>query len=191
MAIIEGRCTMARSTSFRSKLFIGWHKSIVSSDWSIQWFGLVKYCCTLTIAILYIWSLVSGGEWNCVRLLGMPGLNSLLYRQKHFVICRLPAIKVTFAGPSIIMVLWWSVSCLVQEYLRRSLMQKLETTPTPSLDSRTVSNLWTTGWSSQTSLLTQHSLPTQQQQQQHLILVIHSQVHTFDSFGGKCKYSLS
>ena len=32
MVIVEGCCTMARSSSFRSKLFIGWHKSIVSSD---------------------------------------------------------------------------------------------------------------------------------------------------------------
>ena len=43
MAIVEGRCTMARSSSFRSKLFIGWHKSIVSSDWSdtMVWFGQI------------------------------------------------------------------------------------------------------------------------------------------------------
>ena len=34
MVIVEGCCTMARSSSFRSKLFIGWRKSIVSSDWS-------------------------------------------------------------------------------------------------------------------------------------------------------------
>ena len=43
MAIVEGRCTMARSSSFRSKLFIGWHKSIVSSDWSdtMVWIGQI------------------------------------------------------------------------------------------------------------------------------------------------------
>ena len=50
MVIVEGRCTMARSSSFRSKLFIGWHKSIVSSDWSdtMVWFGQIllyfNYC---------------------------------------------------------------------------------------------------------------------------------------------------
>ena len=33
MVIVEGHCTMARSSSW-SKLFIGWHKSIVCSDWS-------------------------------------------------------------------------------------------------------------------------------------------------------------
>ena len=43
MVIVEGCCTMARLSSFRSKLFIGWHKSIVSSDWSdtIVWFGQI------------------------------------------------------------------------------------------------------------------------------------------------------
>ena len=43
MVIVEGRCTMARSSSFRSKLLIGWHKSIVSSDWSdtMVWFGQI------------------------------------------------------------------------------------------------------------------------------------------------------
>ena len=43
MVIVEGHCTMARSSSIRSKLFIGWHKSIVSSDWSdtMVWFGQI------------------------------------------------------------------------------------------------------------------------------------------------------
>ena len=43
MVIVEGRCTIERSSSFRSKLFIGWHKSIVSSDWSdtMVWFGQI------------------------------------------------------------------------------------------------------------------------------------------------------
>ena len=43
MVIVEGCCTMARSSSYRSKLFIGWHKSIVSSDWSdtMVWFGQI------------------------------------------------------------------------------------------------------------------------------------------------------
>ena len=59
MVIVEGRWTMARSSSFRSKLFIGWHKSIVSSDWSdtMVWFGQILLY--LTIAILYTWSLRS------------------------------------------------------------------------------------------------------------------------------------
>ena len=58
MVIVEGCCTMARSSSFRSKLYIGWHKSIVSSDWSDTMVWLVKYCCTSPITILYRWSLV-------------------------------------------------------------------------------------------------------------------------------------
>ena len=43
MVIVEGCCTMARSSSFRSKLFIGCHKSIVSSDFSdtMVWFGQI------------------------------------------------------------------------------------------------------------------------------------------------------
>ena len=50
MVIVEGCCTMARSSSFRRKLFIGWHKSIVSSNWSdtMVWFGQIllyfNYC---------------------------------------------------------------------------------------------------------------------------------------------------
>lgn len=42
----------------RSKLFIGWHKSIVSSDWSdtMVWFGQILLY--LTFHILYTWSLI-------------------------------------------------------------------------------------------------------------------------------------
>ena len=49
---------MARSSSFRSKLFIDWHKSIVSSDWSdtMVWFGQILLY--LSFTILYIWSLL-------------------------------------------------------------------------------------------------------------------------------------
>ena len=41
----------------RSKLFNGWHKSIVSSDWSdtMVWFGQILLY--LSFTILYIWSL--------------------------------------------------------------------------------------------------------------------------------------
>ena len=57
MVIVEGCCTMARLSSFRSKLFIGWHKRIVSSDWSdtMVWFGPILLY--LSFTILYIWSL--------------------------------------------------------------------------------------------------------------------------------------
>ena len=40
MVIVEGCCTMARSSSFRSKLFIGWHKKY-SEFWLVRYNGLV------------------------------------------------------------------------------------------------------------------------------------------------------
>ena len=43
MVIVKGCCTMARSSSLGANGFIGWHKSIVSSDWSdtMVWFGQI------------------------------------------------------------------------------------------------------------------------------------------------------
>ena len=61
MAIVEGSCTMARSSSFRSKLFIGWHKSIVSSDYSdtMVWFGQIllyfNYCHPIHMILEILW----------------------------------------------------------------------------------------------------------------------------------------
>ena len=56
MVIVEGHCTKLTSSSLHT--YIGWHKSIVSSDWSdtMVWFGQILLL--LSFTILYIWSLV-------------------------------------------------------------------------------------------------------------------------------------
>ena len=55
---VEGRCTQLTSSSLHTYIIIGWHKSIVSSDWSdtMVWFGQILLY--LSFTILYIWSLV-------------------------------------------------------------------------------------------------------------------------------------
>jgi len=54
---VEGRCTQLTSSSLHTYIIIGWHKSIVSSDWSdtMVWFGQILLY--LTFHILYTWSL--------------------------------------------------------------------------------------------------------------------------------------
>ena len=61
---VEGRCTQLTSSSLHTYIIIGWHKSIVSSDWSdtMVWFGQILLY--LTFHILYIWSLVLGKVTN-------------------------------------------------------------------------------------------------------------------------------
>ena len=56
MVIVEGRCTKLQLL-ISYILIIGWHKSIVSSDWSdtMVWFGQILLL--LSFTILYIWSL--------------------------------------------------------------------------------------------------------------------------------------
>ena len=43
MVIVEGRCDQLTSSSLHTYIIIGWHKSIVSSDWSdtMVWFGQI------------------------------------------------------------------------------------------------------------------------------------------------------
>ena len=43
MVIVEGRCDQLTSSSLYTYIIIGWHKSIVSSDWSdtMVWFGQI------------------------------------------------------------------------------------------------------------------------------------------------------
>ena len=43
MVKVEGRCTQLTSSSLHTYIIIGWHKSIVSSDWSdtMVWFGQI------------------------------------------------------------------------------------------------------------------------------------------------------
>ena len=54
---VEGRCTQLTSSSLHTYIIIGWHKSIVSSDWSdtIVWFDQILLY--LTFTILYTCSL--------------------------------------------------------------------------------------------------------------------------------------
>ena len=54
---VEGRCTQLTLSSLHTYIIIGWHKSIVSSDWSdtMVWFGPILLYLSFTI---YIWSLV-------------------------------------------------------------------------------------------------------------------------------------
>ena len=63
MVIVEGCCTMARSPSFRSKLIIGWHKSIVSSDWSdtMVWFGQILLYIPFFYHPIYM---IIGQDWH-------------------------------------------------------------------------------------------------------------------------------
>ena len=71
MVIVEGRCDQLTSSSLHTYVIIGWHKSIVSSDWSdtMVWFGQIFLL--LSFTILYIWSLtVREREWEGIlRLL--------------------------------------------------------------------------------------------------------------------------
>ena len=57
MVKVEGRCTQLTLSSLHTYIIIGWHKSIVSSDWSdtMVWFGQILLY--LTFHILYTWSL--------------------------------------------------------------------------------------------------------------------------------------
>ena len=43
MVIVEGRCDQLTWSSLHTHIIIGWHKSIVSSDWSdtMVWFGQI------------------------------------------------------------------------------------------------------------------------------------------------------
>ena len=66
MVIVEGICDQLTSSSLHTYIIIGWHKSIVSSDWSdtMVWFGQILLL--LYFTILYIWSLVGMeriGQW--------------------------------------------------------------------------------------------------------------------------------
>ena len=57
MVIVEGRCDQLTLSSLHTYIIIGWHKSIVSSDWSdtMVWFGQILLL--LSFTILYIISL--------------------------------------------------------------------------------------------------------------------------------------
>ena len=90
MVKVEGRCTQLMSSSLHKYIIIGWHKSIVSSDWSdtMVWFGQILLY--LTFHILYIWSLAWSNSaynllWSICHLLSL--LQSLI-RWTTFRFCK-------------------------------------------------------------------------------------------------------
>ena len=55
MVIVEGRCTKLQLLI--SYIYNHWLTQKYSEFWLLRYNGLVKYCCTCTFTILYIWSL--------------------------------------------------------------------------------------------------------------------------------------
>ena len=81
MVIVEGCCTKLTSSSLHTYIIIGWHKSIVSSDWSdtMVWFGQILLY--LTFHILYTWSL-SESE---IKYLKIKYLMNIFNRFQHYL----------------------------------------------------------------------------------------------------------
>ena len=143
MVIVEGRCTMARSSSIRSKLFIGWHKSIVSSDCSdtMVWFGQILLYLHFYHPVYIILDKSSLNIWNILVDLSRvqclecesQSMNQILYslsslgyyfnyliifrvRSSFFSIGHQRTLGITPVNPS-----YWSWSTLSQSLQKKSL----------------------------------------------------------------------
>ena len=72
MVIVEGHCTQLTSSSLHTYIIIGWHKSIVSSDWSdtMVWFGQILLLLSFYHPIYMIigcWPVVSVCRESCYQ----------------------------------------------------------------------------------------------------------------------------